>query len=52
MSCIRVDKSGYFLWGKTAGLGLVYQLTTTGRPPPDDMGGHYILELLLSMKGL
>lgn len=52
MSCKRVEVTEYFLWSKPAGLGLVYQITNNGRPPPDDMGGHYKLDKLLALKGL
>jgi hypothetical protein len=52
MSCKRVDGSGYFLWSREAGRGLIYQLTIEPTAPPDDMGGHYKLDKLLALKGL
>ncbi len=52
VSCDRADRVGYYLWSKPAGFGLVFQITNNGRPPPDDMGGHYKLDKLLALKGL
>lgn len=52
MYCKRVGGSGYFLWSREAGRGLIYQLTVEPTAPPDDMGGHYKLEKLLILKGL
>ncbi len=50
--CDRATNKGYTLWAKQGDLGLLYQLTKGNNPPPDEQGGYYKPDTLLTLKGL